>query len=118
MQINETLIRSVVAQVLLRKDRRLYINDGIFGNLQELRHPKERRPARIVREGGVSPQLREFRVYGPTCDSDDMLAAQLVLPADVTEGDWIEIGMMGAYSLALRTEFNGCYPRTVVSIDP
>jgi ornithine decarboxylase len=61
--------------------------------------------------------LNRFKTFGPTCDSDDVLGAPLMLPDDIREGDWIEIGMMGAYSLALRTEFNGFYPRTVVSID-
>jgi ornithine decarboxylase len=108
---------SVVVQVLVRKDRSLYINDGIFGNLQELRHPKERRPARLVRRSrrATGPSC-EFKVYGPTCDSDDVLGAPLVLPADVAEGDWIEIGMMGAYSLALRTRFNGFYPHSMVTV--
>ena len=108
---------SVVAQVLLRKGRDLYINDGIFGNLQELRSPKERRPVRLVRLGSQpSPQLCDFRVYGPTCDSDDVLAAPFTLPEDVEEGDWLEIGMMGAYSHALRTRFNGFLTQTVVSV--
>ncbi|MFO1071163.1 MAG: type III PLP-dependent enzyme [Geminicoccaceae bacterium] len=109
---------SVVAQVLVRKDRRLYLNDGIFGNLQELRHPKERRPARLIRPGRrVSLQSASFLAYGPTCDSDDVLGAPLELPADVTEGDWVEIGMMGAYSLALRTRFNGFAARTMATVE-
>ena len=29
------------------------------------------------------------------------------LPADTDEGDWVEVGMMGAYSNALKTGFNG-----------
>jgi ornithine decarboxylase len=108
---------SVIVQVLLRRDDRVYLNDGVFGNLQELRHPKERRPARIVGRTHHSQVLNRFKTFGPTCDSDDVLGAPLMLPDDIREGDWIEIGMMGAYSLALRTEFNGFYPRTVVSID-
>lgn len=109
---------SVVTQVLVRKDRRLYLNDGIFGNLQELRDLRERRPARLIRPGRpVSSQLASFRAYGPTCDSDDVLASPLELPEDVAEGDWVEIGMMGAYSLALRTRFNGFFAQTVVSVD-
>jgi ornithine decarboxylase len=106
-----------VVQVLVRKDRCLYINDGIFGNMQELRHPKERRPVRLIRPSRpVSPVLSTFKVYGPTCDSDDVLAAPLQLPDDVAEGDWVEIGMMGAYSLALRTRFNGFHADSAVSV--
>jgi ornithine decarboxylase len=108
---------SIVVQVLVRKDRCLYINDGIFGNMQELRHPKERRPVRLIRPSRpVSPQLSTFKVYGPTCDSDDVLAAPMQLPDDVAEGDWVEIGMMGAYSLALRTRFNGFHADSAVTI--
>jgi ornithine decarboxylase len=108
---------SVVVQVLLRKGGCLYLNDGIFGNLHELRHPKERRPARLVRPGRpASSRFSGFRVYGPTCDSDDVAAAPLELPDDVAEGDWVEIGMMGAYSLALRTRFNGFFAQTVAAV--
>ena len=63
-----------------------------------------------------SPQLCDFRIYGPTCDSDDVLAAPFTLPEDVEEGDWLEIGMMGAYSHAFRTRFNGFLSQTVVSV--
>lgn len=109
---------SVLTQVLLRKDRTVYLNDGIFGSLQELRHPKERRPARLIRaSGAVSNRTGQFRVFGPTCDSDDVLGAPLVLPDDVQEGDWIEIGMMGAYSLAMQTQFNGFAVENIVAVD-
>ena len=108
---------SVVAQVVLRKGRDLYLNDGIFGNLQELRNPKERRPIRLIRRSrAVSSRPGQFRIYGPTCDSDDVLGAAFMLPDDVTEGDWVEIGMMGAYSHALRTGFNGFLAQTAASV--
>jgi ornithine decarboxylase len=35
----------------------------------------------------------------------------------VDTGDWIEIGHIGAYSLSLRTRFNGFYPDTFVEVD-
>jgi ornithine decarboxylase len=34
----------------------------------------------------------------------------------VDTGDWIEIGHIGAYSLGLRTRFNGFYPDRFVEI--
>ena len=108
---------SVVAQVVIRRDRALYPNDGVFGTLQELRHPKERRSARVVRPGRMSSKrLAEFRVFGPTCDSDDVLGAPLLVPDDVAEGDWIEVDMMGAYSLSMRTRFNGFFADTIVAV--
>lgn len=109
---------TVVVQVVVRRDRSIYLNDGVFGTLQELGHPKERRPTRLVRPGReASARLAEFKVYGPTCDSNDVLGAPFVLPEDVREGDWIEVGMMGAYSLAMRTKFNGFFTESIVALD-
>ena len=48
-----------------------------------------------------------FALFGPTCDSADRMAGPFWLPADVREGDWIEIGQLGAYGACLRTAFNG-----------
>ena len=109
---------SVLVQVVVRKDQRLYISDGIFGSLNELRHPQEMRPARLLRPGRAhASELCPFKVFGPTCDSDDTLAAPLLLPADTEEGDWVEIGMMGAYSSAMTTRFNGFSCSTFVTLD-
>ncbi len=108
---------TVVLQVVTRRDRSIFLNDGVFGTLQELGHPKERRPTTLHRLGGIpSTRMAEFRVYGPTCDSNDVLGAPFVLPEDVREGDWLEVGMMGAYSLSMRTRFNGFHTDKIVAI--
>lgn len=108
---------SVVLQVVMRRDRSLYLNDGVFGTLQELGHPKERRPVRLMPWGRHGrADLAEFKVYGPTCDSNDVLGAPFLLPDDVREGDRIEVGMMGAYSLSMRTSFNGFYTDRIVAL--
>ncbi len=57
-----------------------------------------------------------FRVCGATCDSVDILSRPFWLPETVDTGDWIEIGHIGAYSLGLRTHFNGFYPDTFVEV--
>lgn len=108
---------TVLLQVVVRRGNCLYLNDGIFGTLQELGHPKESRPVRLLRNGD-RPEKRpaEFKIYGPTCDSNDVLGASFTLPDDVQEGDWVEVGMMGAYSLAMRTEFNGFHASNVVRL--
>ncbi|WEX88167.1 type III PLP-dependent enzyme [Sinorhizobium garamanticum] len=108
---------TTVAQVVVRRGRAIYLNDGVFGTLQELGHPKEHRPTRLIRNG-IRPTGRpvEFKAYGPTCDSNDVLGAPFLLPDDVREGDWIEIGMMGAYSLSMRTRFNGFHADNIVSL--
>lgn len=109
---------TLLVQVIMRRDRALYLNDGVFGTLQELAHPKERRPVRLIRYSGQhADKMAEFRVYGPTCDSNDVLGVPFCLPRDVHEGDWLEIGMMGAYSLAMRTHFNGFHTDEIVTIE-
>ncbi|MHA1600221.1 MAG: type III PLP-dependent enzyme [Alphaproteobacteria bacterium] len=108
---------SLLAQVQLRKDDRLYINDGIYGSLSEMMQVDVRQPARVIRlTGDVSEDIQPFVLNGPTCDSLDVLPGTFDLPADVREGDWIEIDQIGAYSNALATRFNGFYPETFVEV--
>lgn len=108
---------SLLTQVQLRKDDRLYINDGIYGSLSEMNTVAIRLPARVIRlDGPVSETLGEFALNGPTCDSLDVLPGTFSLPADVREGDWIEIDQVGAYSNALATRFNGFHPETFVQV--
>ncbi len=108
---------SLLTQVQLRKDDRLYINDGIYGSLSEMSQVAIRLPARLIRlDGAVSDTKGEFVLNGPTCDSLDVLPGTFSLPDDVREGDWIEIDQVGAYSNALATRFNGFYPETFVQV--
>jgi ornithine decarboxylase len=94
--------------VILRKGDALYLNDGVYGTLSELRLPGIRYPVRLLRSvDGIGGTTRGFRFFGPTCDPIDEMAGPFVLPDDVGEGDWIEIGQCGAYSTALNTRFNG-----------
>lgn len=100
---------SVVVQVQLRRGGALYVNDGVFGSLSDAGAPGFRFPVRLIRPAGdpASPKLHSFRLFGPTCDSADRMEGPFLLPRNVREGDWIEIGQLGAYGAALRTAFNG-----------
>ena len=107
---------SVVVRVQLRKGNRIYLNDGIYGSLLGMTIGI-RYPMRLLRgSGDTGPHDTEFLAYGPTCDGLDELPQRFRLPADVREGDWIEIGCMGAYTVSLRTGFNGFYPDTFVTV--
>ena len=109
---------SLLVQVLLRKEREIYINDGIYGSLSEMVAAGIRLPMRLIRgQGEASATEREFRVYGPTCDSLDVLPHPVRLPEDVRESDWLEIGLVGAYSNANATHFNGFHPDTFVEVE-
>jgi ornithine decarboxylase len=112
---------SLIVRVLLKKGRRIYINDGIWASLSDSWTGKITLPARLLpdparRKRAGSSELAAFKVCGATCDSVDILSRPFYLPQYVDTGDWIEIGHIGAYSLALRTRFNGFYPDTFVEV--
>ena len=109
---------SVVTRVDLRKGDALYLNDGAYGNLFDATHVQWPFPVKHIREGGSRAKLAPFKFYGPTCDSLDAAQGPFLLPADIREGDHIEIGMLGAYGVAMSTGFNGFgHTTTVVSED-
>lgn len=109
---------TLLVQIHLRKGGSLYINDGVYGNLSELNIGKLTPPVRLIRKGGkpMSREFAPFRIFGPTCDSIDVLPEPFVLPDDATDGDWIEIGQVGAYSNAVASSFNGFQTDAVVEI--
>lgn len=109
---------SLVVQVQLRKESSIYINDGIYHSLSETVTGGLSHPIRAIRaEGELAEEKRNFRVFGPTCDSLDVLPQPYFLPDDIGEGDWIEIDQVGAYSNALVTKFNGFSPDSFVVIE-
>jgi ornithine decarboxylase len=103
---------SILTKVELKKGDALYLNDGSYGSLFDAAHTKWPFPVKLYRgENGeaseVEGPLKPFRFYGPTCDSLDHMPGPFWLPDDVREGDYIEIGMLGAYGVAMNTRFNG-----------
>jgi len=109
---------SLLTQIQLRKDNRLYINDGIYQSLSETLLGKMKLPARLINPArSIATEYQDFKILGPTCDSLDVLPAPFYLPVDADEGDWIEIGQTGAYSNSAATRFNGFFPETFVAVD-
>ncbi len=98
---------SVLVRVEKRRGDELYINDGAYGALFDAAHIGWRFPVKLIREEASNVRDMEFSFYGPTCDDLDHMAGPFLLPADVQAGDYIEIGMLGAYGCAMRTGFNG-----------
>jgi ornithine decarboxylase len=101
---------SLIVQVQLRRGDTLFINDGVYGNLSDAGALGFRFPARRIRLGEVDAAEEassDFALFGPTCDSADRMRGPFRLPADMREGDWIELGQLGAYGSCLRTGFNG-----------
>ncbi|WP_380787190.1 type III PLP-dependent enzyme [Sphingomonas sp. R86521] len=98
---------SLIVRVEKRRGSELYINDGAYGALFDAAHIGWRFPVQLLREPDSRARDMEFSFYGPTCDDMDHMAGPFMLPADMQAGDYIEIGMLGAYGSAMRTAFNG-----------
>ena len=111
---------SVLVRVEKRRGDELYINDGAYGALFDAAHIGWRYPVRLVREQESHTRPLQFSFYGPTCDDLDRMAGPFELPGDVGVGDYIEIGMLGAYGCAMRTQFNGfgVVDSTIVDDEP
>jgi ornithine decarboxylase len=109
---------TLAAQLVMRRGDRLYLNDGIYGSFDEQRFASfdENYPPRAYRldaKGHAKPLIgdtRPFRVYGPTCDSADVLPRPQMLPDSIANGDFVLFDAMGAYTVSSRSPFNGYYP--------
>jgi len=101
---------STLVHVDMRKGDSLFINDGTYGSLFDAGAPNFSYPVRAIRpRGRLSEPLIPFAFFGPTCDSLDVMKGPFYLPSDMGEGDYIEIGLTGAYGDTMRTKFNGFY---------
>jgi ornithine decarboxylase len=112
---------SVIVRVDARRGNALYVNDGAFGTLFDAAYAAFRFPARLVATSRRKAKpVAEFALYGPTCDSSDYLPGPFVLPDSVREGDYIEIGQIGAYGRVLANCFNGFgeYDEVVLTDEP
>jgi len=106
---------SLIVKVEKRRGDELYINDGAYGALYDAAHVNWRFPVKCLSEGR-SQDLHGFSFYGPTCDDADFMEGPFMLPADIKAGDFIEVGMLGAYGAAMRTAFNGFGQGDVVDV--
>ena len=109
---------STIVRVNLRKKQKLYINDGTYGTLFDAGTPNIVFPARLIKSGKIiSKKLTAFDFYGPTCDSMDYMKGPFLLPNNIKENDYIELGQLGAYGLTFRTEFNGYYSNEIYEVE-
>ncbi len=108
---------SAIVKVILRKKQKLYINDGTYGTLFDAGVPNFVFPSKMISNGRVqSKKLTAFSFFGPTCDSLDYMEGPFLLPNNIKEGDYIELGQLGAYGLTFRTKFNGFYSDAIFEL--
>ena len=109
---------STIIRVNLRKKQKLYINDGTYGTLFDAGTPNIVFPARLIKSNKIiSKKLTAFDFYGPTCDSMDYMKGPFLLPNNIKENDYIELGQLGAYGLTFRTQFNGYYSNEIYEVE-
>ena len=108
---------STIVRVNLRKKNKLYINDGTYGSLFDAGVPNFILPTRMITNRIQSKKITAFQFYGPTCDSLDYMKGPFLLPNNIKEGDYIELGQLGAYGLTFRTKFNGFYSDKIVELN-
>jgi len=109
---------STIVRVNLRKKQKLYINDGTYGTLFDAGTPNIVYPSRLIKNGKIiSKKLTAFDFYGPTCDSMDYMKGPFLLPNNIKENDYIELGQLGAYGLTFRTQFNGFYSDKIYEVE-
>ena len=110
---------SLIVKVEKRRGEEVYINDGAYGALFDAAHADWKFPVRALEDDLIKPDM-DFAFYGPTCDDADYMQGPFVLPEDIQAGDYIEIGMLGAYGAAMKTDFNGfgAADRVLVTDEP
>ena len=109
---------STIVKVVLRKKQKLYINDGTYGSLFDAGFPNIVFPARMIQNGRIiSKKLTAFNFYGPTCDSMDYMKGPFILPNNIKENDYIELGQLGAYGITFRTKFNGFFSDQIFEVE-
>ena len=109
---------STIIRVNLRKKQKLYINDGTYGTLFDAGTPNIVYPSRLIKNRKIiSKKLTAFDFYGPTCDSMDYMKGPFLLPNNIKENDYIELGQLGAYGLTFRTQFNGFFSDEIYEVE-
>jgi ornithine decarboxylase len=111
---------STIVRVNLRKKQKLYISDGTYGTLFDAGTPNIVFPSKMIKDYSnkiISKKLTAFDFYGPTCDSMDYMRGPFLLPNNIKENDYIELGQLGSYGLTFRTQFNGFYSNEIYEVE-
>ncbi len=94
---------------LVREDGAVFLNDGVYGGLDEFPALGRTHAFRALRSDGSAHDgpTRMATLFGPTCDSLDRLPGESAVPVALAEEDWLLFEAMGAYGSVTATRFNG-----------
>ncbi|KAI5956652.1 SPE1 [Candida margitis] len=103
----------------------LYINDGVYGNMNCILFDHQHPTAHVLKNGShfhynhMERRLNNdsnkeeckfefnYSIWGPTCDGLDCVSTKSELHFEVDVGDWLYFPNLGAYTSAAATQFNG-----------
>lgn len=118
---------SLIVRVDARRENELFINDGGYGVLYDAANCDWVFPVRLIahdtsghdKKRSETSELTAFQLWGPTCDAADHMKGPFFLPANVQEGDYLEIHKTGAYGGVMASGFNGfgCYEEIFLEDD-
>jgi len=91
-----------------------YVSDGIYGSFNSIMfdhaHPIPEFLASSVDSCKIESRPTYMsKLFGPTCDSMDVICKDIELP-ELEVGDWLYFKNMGAYTKAAASSFNGFHP--------
>jgi len=81
-----------------------YLNDGIYGSFGCI-YFDHNNPT-ILPFNERDGKLNRSRLFGPTCDSIDLIADEIMLP-ELAIGEWCYVENFGSYTIASSSNFNG-----------
>ena len=107
-----TAIAGVVGKAVRDGRHCYYINDGVYHTFSGVIFDHTQYHFKAFKEG----PLHTSAVFGPTCDALDTISLSEQLP-ELEIGDLVYAEMVGAYTHASSTHFNGFPPATVVHVN-
>jgi diaminopimelate decarboxylase len=81
-----------------------YLNDGIYGSFNCIYF--DHSIPTVLPFNERDGKLHKSRLFGPTCDSIDLIAEEIMLP-ELAIGEWVYVENFGAYTVAASSGFNG-----------
>lgn len=95
----------------------LVLDDGVYGCFSPIFHDSAEYiyfPADEKYHNMTTEDLAPYTLAGPTCDSFDTIASNVLLPKDLQIGDVLFVVDNGAYTVDIKTKFNGFQGAKVV----
>jgi diaminopimelate decarboxylase len=82
-----------------------YLNDGVYGSFNCIYYDHNNPIIQPFNERNEKV-LYKSKIFGPTCDSIDLIANEIMLP-ELVIGEWVYVENFGAYTTAASSSFNG-----------